>query len=234
MLTTLRGWWRNADDRLELMWTEPLSFLVLGVAAVWIVYEARKRTELDLVRSFAIAGLGLWLVAAFSITIYPMSELEAPAAVRFEFKNFIPLMGTVEAFLDADGYTMSEEEWLRRQAELAEEMGVPLEEVNLDRKVHGPGLTVPLKDVLGNVALFLPLGFLAAWGWERMRSYRSVLLAGAAISGAIELSQLLFGLGSVGTVDDVIFNATGTAIGLLLFRIAADVGSRLRSVATAS
>jgi len=166
--------------------------------------------------------------AALAITIYPI-DLEAPAAYRVEVKSFVPLWGTIEAIADSGGYVMTEEEWMARRVELAEEWAVPLAEVNLDRRVHGPGVTAVLKDPIGNVVLFMPLGFLAAVGWAPMRDPRRVLLAGAAVSGGIELSQMLFGLGSLGTIDDVIFNSLGALAGWVPWRVTVDVAEDLRS-----
>ncbi|MBT8216624.1 MAG: VanZ family protein [Acidimicrobiia bacterium] len=227
MTTTLRNWWRNASDALDLMWTEPLSWLVLIGAALWIALAYRRDGRLNMMKTVAIAGLGVWLVAAFAITIYPI-ELEAPRADRFEVKSIVPLWGTIEAIADADGYWMDEDDWMRQRQAIADERGVPVESVNLDRKVHGPGLSVVLKDPIGNTVLFLPLGFLAAFGWQHMRDPKRILMAGAAVSGGIELSQLLFGLGSLGTIDDVIFNTLGALFGWVGWRVSVDAAASIR------
>ena len=226
-MTTLRNWWHNASDALDLMWTETLSWLIIAAALVWIVLEYRRAGRLRLFRTAAIAGLGVWLVAAFAITIYPI-ELEAPEANRFEVKSFVPLWGTIEAIADADGYLLDEDEWMRRRQAMADERGIPVEEVNFDRKVHGPGLSVVLKDPIGNTVLFLPLGFLAALGWASMRSPLRALHAGAIVSGGLELSQALFGLGSLGTIDDVIFNSLGALLGWGAWWITSDVYEDVR------
>jgi hypothetical protein len=228
MPTPLRYWIRNATDRLDSMWTEPLSWLVLLAAAGWIVYEYRRAGKLDLRKSFAIGALGVWLVAAFSITIYPIrGELTSPSLGRFEVESIVPLWGLGEAFANADGFLMTDEEWQSKREELAAGRGVPVDQINLDRRVHGPGVSGVLKDPLGNTILFMPLGFLAALGWPAMRSYKRVLLAGAAVSAGIELSQFLFGLGSLGTIDDVIFNSAGGAVGYAVYLIWGDIRSGL-------
>ncbi len=215
-MTTLWNWVRNATDRLELIWAEPVSWLVLAAAFGWIVHEYRRRRKPNL-RSLVIAGLGLWLVATLAITIYPIRDgYVDPGLHRLDVQSVVPLWGTVESFVNAGGYMMTEEEWLQRRADLAAEWGVPIEEVKLDRRVRGPGVAV-LRDPIGNLLLFVPLGFLGAAGWQSMRRAQKVLLVGALISGCIELSQLLLGLGSLGTIDDVIFNSLGALVGLAAF-----------------
>ncbi|MBT8199904.1 MAG: VanZ family protein [Acidimicrobiia bacterium] len=193
-----------------------MSWLVMAAALGWIVYEYRRRGKLNL-RSLVIAGLGLWLVATLAITIYPIRDgYVDPGLHRLDMQSFVPLWVTVESFVHADGYVMSEEEWLQRRADLAVEWGVPIEEVKLDRRVRGPGVAV-LRDPIGNLVLFTPLGLLGAAGWRSMRSAWNVLSAAALISGGIELSQLFLGLGSLGTIDDVIFNSLGALVGLAAF-----------------
>lgn len=220
-MTTLWNWIRNGRDRLDLIWTEPLSWLLLALALGWIVSDWRRRGRFDPIRSVVIAGLGLWLVATLAITIYPIRDgYVDPGLHRIELQSIVPLWGTVESFANANGYTMTEEEWLQRRADLAAEWDVPIEEVKLDRKVRGPGVAV-LKDPIGNVVLFVPLGFLAAVGWQSMRSAKRVLLVGASVSGCIELSQLFLGLGSLGTIDDVIFNSIGALTGYVTFFVLA-------------
>jgi glycopeptide antibiotics resistance protein len=71
--------------------------------------------------------------------------------------------------------------------------------------------------VLGNVALFVPLGWLLPMTWPRLRSLRWIVVAGASCSAAIEVCQILFVSGRSPTIDDVIFNTLGAAIGGIMF-----------------
>ena len=68
-------------------------------------------------------------------------------------------------------------------------------------------------NLVGNIAMFVPVGALVAWILARCR----VLIAtavGALFSVAIEVTQL--SLGRVGDIDDVILNTTGALLGGLL------------------
>ena len=67
---------------------------------------------------------------------------------------------------------------------------------------------------IGNVVLFLPLGFLAPFVWKNM-SWKRALLLGAGVSAVIELVQPVFGRSC--DVDDVLTNALGALLGYLLF-----------------
>jgi glycopeptide antibiotics resistance protein len=75
--------------------------------------------------------------------------------------------------------------------------------------------------LIGNLAAFVPLGMLIPLVFGR-RSLALVLMAGLAVSLAIELGQLALSvvLGFAfrsADIDDVIVNVTGAALGYLLF-----------------
>ena len=87
----------------------------------------------------------------------------------------------------------------------------------------GDRALVTLAGAAGNVALFLPLGFLlpllAPW-FDRW--WRTVG-AGFALSAAIELSQVAFPGVRRPDVNDVLMNTLGAAIGFLAHRLVATV-----------
>jgi glycopeptide antibiotics resistance protein len=82
---------------------------------------------------------------------------------------------------------------------------------------EGEGEPLPLAAMLGNVALFVPLGWLLPSVWPPLRDIRRIVVLGAACSMAIEVSQLLLVPGRTPSVDDVIFNALGALIGAAVF-----------------
>ena len=82
---------------------------------------------------------------------------------------------------------------------------------------HGvPGwLDYPVIEITANIALFLPVGLLGVLLLGRSRWWLTIL-AGAATSTVIELSQLVFLPARVPTAADVVANTAGTALGALL------------------
>ena len=73
---------------------------------------------------------------------------------------------------------------------------------------------IPLRELVGNVLLFLPLGILL--GREKFwqgRPFR-MLLTGALLSTFLEILQWTTGLG-VADVDDVLCNTLGAFLGWL-------------------
>ena len=64
--------------------------------------------------------------------------------------------------------------------------------------------------LLGNIIMFMPLGFFPALLWRRWRWWKS-LLAGFCTSSAIEFIQFFIGRST--DIDDVILNTTGALAG---------------------
>ena len=99
---------------------------------------------------------------------------------------------------------------------------LPLDLVPLNNiiDVLREGRSVSYEDagqVLGNIALFVPLGWLVPMLWQRMRSVLRVVALGGAISIGIELAQLLFFPGRQSSLDDVILNVGGAFVGAVMF-----------------
>ena len=69
-------------------------------------------------------------------------------------------------------------------------------------------------NVLLNIALFCPLGFLLPLLWERSRRWYLAIPLGLALSGLIELVQLALCRG-ICDVDDLLANTLGMALGYL-------------------
>ena len=85
--------------------------------------------------------------------------------------------------------------------------------------------------MLGNLAMFIPLGFFPALLWQG-ESWRRALLTGLCSSLGVEVIQFFIGRGS--DIDDIILNTLGTLCGwwifLLLRRIMPNLLSKFRCV----
>ena len=80
--------------------------------------------------------------------------------------------------------------------------------------------TSVLYEIVMNVVLFVPIGFLLGTQcsrWPQKKQWRVVLLFGIGFSAGIELLQLLFKKGTT-ELDDVIHNTLGCLSGFLIWR----------------
>ena len=75
-----------------------------------------------------------------------------------------------------------------------------------------------VENLLGNVLIFIPLGFLLPLLIKRFRNTWLILMAGFFLSVFYECFQLVTGIG-VFDVDDMLLNTLGTAIGVIIFWI---------------
>ena len=73
-------------------------------------------------------------------------------------------------------------------------------------------------NLVGNVAMFVPLGYFLPRLNPPLRGVFACLAAAAAVIVAVELFQLVTLLGSC-DVDDLILNLVGVLIGYILFKI---------------
>jgi len=94
---------------------------------------------------------------------------------------------------------------------------------------HGVPVTYDGLEAAANVVMFVPFGVLGGLLVDR-RHRGAVIVAGCAVSAAIETSQLLFLPTRVATVQDVVLNTAGAAVGLL--GLAAVAAHRSRPGAT--
>jgi glycopeptide antibiotics resistance protein len=102
--------------------------------------------------------------------------------------------------------------------------------------IHYVPFVVDATSFVLNVVMFVPFGVLVPMLWPRADSVRRLVGWAAVGSFAIELTQLSLGLavGSRRTVDinDLIANAAGALVGLLVLRVA--VPDRRHRAATRS
>ncbi|MDB5188286.1 MAG: VanZ family protein [Candidatus Kaiserbacteria bacterium] len=79
------------------------------------------------------------------------------------------------------------------------------------------GLIIAGINLVGNIVILIPFGFLATVVYPKMTWKKSLILA-VATGLAIEIMQALFRVG-IFDIDDVILNALGVMIGFWLFRM---------------
>ncbi len=75
----------------------------------------------------------------------------------------------------------------------------------------------PIEDLILNVILFIPLGFLLPYIWPKLNFWKTALL-GFLFSAGIEGTQYFAQLGCC-DIDDIINNTIGTCIGYGCFRV---------------
>lgn len=100
-----------------------------------------------------------------------------------------------------------------KRLERLPEMLTPFQEIT---RAFETGLDILWFMLLGNIAMFVPLGFFPALLWRRWRWWKSALV-GFCASFTIEFTQ--FFIGRFTDIDDVILNTAGALAGYGLYRL---------------
>ncbi len=72
-------------------------------------------------------------------------------------------------------------------------------------------------NLIGNIAVFVPLGLLTPYLWKKLETFNRFLLYIVVLILAIELVQL-FTLRGICDIDDLILNVLGACIGFAILR----------------
>lgn len=89
------------------------------------------------------------------------------------------------------------------------------------------GYRAVLINIAGNVAAFMPFGFILPEVWDQLNRWYTITLMGFLFSLCIEVTQLVSRVGSF-DVDDLLLNTIGALIGYFAFVIAKGVWNRCR------
>ena len=103
---------------------------------------------------------------------------------------------------------------------------LPLSGISYLLTEPGKSTYVQFESIVGNVALFVPLGWLLPMIWAQLRSLRRVLAITAVCSIAIEVAQFAIP-GRTPATDDVLLNTLGGIIGAIMF-FAPRTGDRIQ------
>jgi len=86
------------------------------------------------------------------------------------------------------------------------------------------GFIIKIKQIIGNIVLFIPMGFLIPIIWKSKSSFKRALQIGILLSFTIELLQYIIWLliwfnYKVTDLDDILLNTLGFIIGFFFYKI---------------
>jgi glycopeptide antibiotics resistance protein len=74
-----------------------------------------------------------------------------------------------------------------------------------------------IRNIIGNIALLIPIGFLVPLLWERLNTLKAIVIFSVLCSFSIEIIQYILIIG-VFDIDDIIYNLIGAVIGFCVLR----------------
>ena len=86
---------------------------------------------------------------------------------------------------------------------------------------HSYGWSIPLMNILGNIVIFIPFGFLVPASSKKkfMKNFFTVMALTLALSAGIEVIQYVTKVGAF-DIDDIILNMAGGFIGYICYLFA--------------
>ncbi|MDD3794256.1 MAG: VanZ family protein [Candidatus Gracilibacteria bacterium] len=92
-------------------------------------------------------------------------------------------------------------------------------------------LIVKFKQVIGNIIIFIPLGFLVPFIWKNKNNFKQALIVGILSTIGIEVSQTIISLilgfnYKVTDIDDMILNTIGFIIGFYIFKKISEIKNK--------
>ena len=198
----LLGWY--AGNIKDYAW-EMIPCMAFAVLLFLCLYPTRKarlhrsglisRPERELVLLIFV----MFMAGLAALTLFPahlwegvMDWVTHPSKKPFDWRAFYPDWNTITAETDYRN------------------LFTPFQEI-LRGLRGGPWVFFML---LGNIGMFLPLGFLTGLLWRKPHWWKSTFL-GLLSSATIEFTQLFIGRST--DIDDIILNTTGAFLGYWLF-----------------
>ena len=170
--------------------------MVLAISAIWVIIRAVCSVKAK--RFYVSRELQLLLVYICIVVV-----------VRFTFCPFGKIDGKIQPLLfDGDKILPF---WL-----------------NLTPLIHlfdYPTMKEALLNLIGNTAMFIPLGIIWPAVFKKLNTHEKVIAAGVGVSLTIEILQLPF-FDRATDVDDLILNSAGFLIGYGIYLLARRIAPR--------
>lgn len=172
------------------------SFIIVALIsmALWIIYRLYnvvKNKRINIAREIILFIFFVYFLFLLLLTIFKGGRIE----FSNQFNSFMyrehSLLGIINI--------------------------VPIKET-INTFMHSEtGMRNSLRNLIGNILVFMPLGFFIPLLFDKFNNLKKVLKVGCLSSLAIELSQLFVG-SNVCDIDDVIYNTLGALAGFICYK----------------
>ena len=172
------------------------SFIIVALIsmALWIIYRLYnvvKNKRINIAREIILFIFFVYFLFLLLLTIFKGGRIE----FSNQFNSFMyrehGLLGIINV--------------------------VPIKETINTFMQSETGMRNSLRNLIGNILVFMPLGFFIPLLFDKFNNLKKVLKVGCLSSLAIELSQLFVG-SNVCDIDDVIYNTLGALAGFICYK----------------
>ena len=172
------------------------SFIIVALIsmALWIIYRLYnvvKNKRINIVREIILFIFFVYFLFLLLLTIFKGGRIEFSNQFNSYMYREHGLLGIINI--------------------------VPIKET-INTFMHSEtGMRNSLRNLIGNILVFMPLGFFIPLLFDKFNNLKKVLKVGCLSSLAIELSQLFVG-SNVCDIDDVIYNTLGALAGFICYK----------------
>ncbi|WP_419882927.1 VanZ family protein [Peribacillus sp. B-H-3] len=181
--------------------------VVLYVLARGLYVLAKNRRNMEWVKEVLQFVMVIYLLLVVSVTLFPLALWIDPDLKALKYSvNLVPIISIIRDI---------------------SQIGIAYGGDSIFM------VKLILRNVGGNVLMFVPLGILAPMLWPEFRKLKSILLLGVLMSIGIEFLQffeLLVSseMGRTVDIDDVICNTAGTIIGYVMYKLITALANKYR------
>ncbi|MUK89495.1 VanZ family protein [Ornithinibacillus sp. L9] len=184
------------------------SLLVVLGTFIYLVYRGlkinRERKKINRKREVILLFFILYMLLVVSVTLFPLHLW-----IDFKFENISNSLNLVPILYVIHNLKM------------------------IGTAYGGDSLFMVgliIRNVGGNILLFMPLGLLTPMIWKRFRIINAIILLSLSVSISIESLQfieILFGqYGRVVDIDDIIFNVLGAILGYAIYKVVTRIAKK--------
>ena len=172
------------------------SFIIVALIsmALWIIYRLYnvvKNKRINIAREIILFIFFVYFLFLLLLTIFKGGRIEFSNQFNSYMYREHGLLGIINV--------------------------VPIKET-INTFMHSEtGMRNSLRNLIGNILVFMPLGFFIPLLFDKFNNLKKVLKVGCLSSLAIELSQLFVG-SNVCDIDDVIYNTLGALAGFICYK----------------
>jgi len=180
---------------------------------VRLIYIKCKKVEKDIFREILLGLFFFCLVGLISQTLFPL--------IRFDIEDiklhiFFYSRNSLE--LSREGIFYRNENEIIRNVNLIPFNTIIQYLTGKSDLYQGRDIILnSIVNMVGNIVLFIPIGFLFTFVSDRFKKLRTVLISGVLIILAIEILQYIIGRSA--DIDDLIVNTLGLLCGYLITKI---------------
>lgn len=184
------------EKEFLVVFVTPMYLIVSGII---IFLKKKKGEKIDFFREFVKLGFGLYIIALIGVTLFPIRIGYGKQAVTMINMgiNYIPFRS------------------------IAYDVG----QIGTGSFSVGFQIKLLIMNVLGNLILLMPIGFLTPILWKKVNSLKDIVIVGFLVSLSIELLQLLENFLNIEhfrvvDIDDLILNVLGAVFGYMAYKLA--------------